>query len=183
MIGLRFSTMQTKPTEILDLTSLTLDEFQILVVPFETAFQAHMREWCIDGTPRTARRYTTYTNCPLPQPEDRLLFILIYLKTNPLQVAHGRMFGLPQNKANQWIHALLPVLRNSLRTLGDAPSRSLVALTRLLDGALVDQDTSSPNAPATRPLFATTARSDASRARRTRMTRNAAIAARKNAIP
>ena len=28
MIGLRFSTIQTKPTEILDLTSLTLDEFQ-----------------------------------------------------------------------------------------------------------------------------------------------------------
>jgi hypothetical protein len=44
MMGLRFSTMQTKPTEILDLTNLTLDEFQILVAPFETAFQAHMRE-------------------------------------------------------------------------------------------------------------------------------------------
>jgi hypothetical protein len=99
--------------------------------------------------PRTARRYTTYKNCPLPQPEDRLLFILVYLKTYPLQVAHGRMFGLPQNKANQWIHALLPVLRSSLRTLGDAPSRSLVALTRLLDGAPVDQDTSSPNATVT----------------------------------
>jgi hypothetical protein len=31
MAGLRFSTIQTKPTEILDLTSLTLDKFHILV--------------------------------------------------------------------------------------------------------------------------------------------------------
>jgi hypothetical protein len=183
MMGLRFSTMQTKPTEILDLTSLTLEEFALLVAPFETAFQAYMREWRIDGKPRTARSYTTYKNCPLPQPEDRLLFILVYLKTNPLQVAHGRMFGLPQNKANQWIHALLPVLRTSLRTLGDAPSRSLAALTQRLDGAQVEQDTASPNAAETAPLFVTTARSGASRALKTRMTRNAAIAARKNAIP
>jgi hypothetical protein len=95
---LRFSTIERKPTEILDLTSLTLNEFQILVAPFEAAFQDYMREWRLDGKLRTARSYTTCSNCPLPQPEDRLLFILVYLKTNPLQVAHGRMFGMPQNK-------------------------------------------------------------------------------------
>jgi hypothetical protein len=39
-----------------------------------------MADWRLDGRPRTARRYTTYTNCPLPTPEDRLLFILVYLK-------------------------------------------------------------------------------------------------------
>jgi hypothetical protein len=77
MAGLRFSTIQSKPTEILDLTSLTLDEFQILVAPFEAAFQAYMREWRLDGKPRTARAYTSYTNCPLPLADDRLLFILV----------------------------------------------------------------------------------------------------------
>jgi hypothetical protein len=138
MAGLRFSTIQSKPTEILDLTSLTLDEFQILVAPFEVAFQDYMRAWRLDGKPRTARAYTTYTNCPLPQAHDRLVFILVYLKTNPLQVAHGRMFGIPQNKANQWIHVLLPVPRNSLRTLGDAPARSLVALAQHLDIGVAD---------------------------------------------
>ena len=62
-----------------------------------------------------ARRFTTSTNCPLPTPEDRLLFILVYLKTNPLQVAHGVLFGLPQGKTNQWLHVLLPVLQTALR--------------------------------------------------------------------
>src|SRR5947207_14744820 len=78
------------------------------------------------------------TNCPLPAPEDRLLFILVYLKTNPLQVAHGIMFGLPQGKTNQWIHVLLPVLRAAMRQLGDAPCRSLVDLARRLDIPVTD---------------------------------------------
>jgi hypothetical protein len=182
MSGLRFNTVQTRPTEILDLTSLTLDEFHMLVPPFETAFQAYMSEWRLDGKPRTARRYTTYTNCPLPQSEDRLLFILMYLKTNPLQVAHGRMFGMPQNKANQWIHVLLPVLRTSLRRLGDAPSRSLADLAQRLDIALADLSEQPPSSTESSPLFVTTAPSDASRAPRTRMNRKAAIAARKNVI-
>ena len=83
-----------------------------------------MARWRFDGQPRTARRYTTYQNCPLPTPEDRLLFILAYLKTYPLQVVQGRLFGMDQSKANQWIHVLLGVLQATLRALGDTPSRS-----------------------------------------------------------
>jgi hypothetical protein len=41
---------------------------------------------------------------------------------------HGRVFGMVQGTANQWIHVLLPVLLAALRTLGDAPARSLAAL-------------------------------------------------------
>ena len=125
MASVRFTDVQARPTEFLDLTSLTLDEFQQLVPPFEAAFQAHMAAWRLDGKPRTARQFTVYKNCPLPTPEDRLFFILTYLKTYSLQVVQGRLFGMGQSKANQWIHVLLPVLLAALRTLGDAPARSL----------------------------------------------------------
>ena len=118
--------------EFLDFTSLTLDEFQQLVPPFETAFHARMAAWRMDGKPRTARRFTVYKNCPLLTPEDRLLFILVYLKTYALQVVHGRLFGMVQGKANQWIHVLLPALLAALRALGDAPARSLSALAQRL---------------------------------------------------
>jgi len=74
MAHLRFADVQSRPTEFLDLTSLTLDEFQQLVPPFEAAFQAHMAMWRLDGKPRTARRFSVYNNCPLPTPEDRLFF-------------------------------------------------------------------------------------------------------------
>src|ERR671933_555583 len=141
MAGLRFADLQSRPTEFLDLTSLTLEEFQQLIPPFETAFHAHMAAWRMDGKPRTARRFTVYQNCPLPTPEDRLLFILAYLKTYALQVVHGRLFGMGQSKANQWIHMLLPALLAALRTLGDAPARSLTALAQRLGVSEADAAT------------------------------------------
>jgi hypothetical protein len=91
---------QSRPLEFLDCTSVTLDEFQQLVPLFEAAFHARMAAWRMDGKPRTARRFTVYKNCPLPTPEDRLLFILVYRKTYALQVVHGRLFGMVQGKAN-----------------------------------------------------------------------------------
>src|SRR6266568_5361934 len=138
MASVRFIDVQSRPTEFLDFTSVTLDEFQHLVPPFETAFQAHMAAWRLDGTPRTARQFTVYKNCPLPTPEDRLFFLLTYLKTYSLQVVQGRLFGMGQSKAHQWIHVLLPVLLAALSTLGDAPVRSLAALAQRLDVAEAD---------------------------------------------
>src|SRR5437763_15350334 len=101
MAGLRFTDLQSRPTEFLDFTSVTLDEFQQLVPPFEAAFQSRMAAWRMDGKPRTARRFTVYQNCPLPTPEDRLFFLLTYLKTYALQVMHGRLFAIVDVKANQ----------------------------------------------------------------------------------
>jgi hypothetical protein len=192
---LRFADLQTRPTEVLDLTSLTMHELQQLVPPFEAAFQAHMAHWRLDGQPRTARRYTTYTNCPLPTPEDRLLFILVYLKTYPLQVVHGRLFGMGQSKAHQWIHVLLVVLQAALRTLGDAPARALLELAMRLGVAETDAaalvvpaaespSPADPPAPAPvpdSPLLATMAPNGASGAPRIRLSRRAVIAARKSA--
>jgi hypothetical protein len=53
---LRFTALQTRPLEVLDLTRLTLEEFRRLVPPVEAAFPAQMAQWRVDGQPRTARR-------------------------------------------------------------------------------------------------------------------------------
>jgi Helix-turn-helix of DDE superfamily endonuclease len=184
--------VQDRPTEFLDFTSLTLDEFQLLVPPFESAFQAHMREWRLDGKPRTARQFSVYKNCPLPTPEDRLFFILTYLKTYALQVVQGRLFGMKQSKANQWIHVLLPVLLAALRTLGDAPTRSLRALAQRLGVSEADAATvvvpleeepapvvAAPTAAPDSPLLPMTGRNGASSAPKTLLNRPRVIAARK----
>jgi len=192
MASVQFRDVQARPTEFLDLTSLTLDEFQQLVPPFEAAFQAHMATWRLDGKPRAARRFSVYTNCPLPTPEDRLLFILAYVKTYSLQVVQGRLFGMGQSKANQWIHVLLPVLLAALRTLGDAPARSLTALAQRLGvseadaafvvGALEAEPAPSDAAPVAAPdapLLPMTARNGASSAPKTLLNSKSVIAARK----
>jgi hypothetical protein len=190
MASIRFTDVQARPTEFLDLTSLTLAEFQQLVPPFEAAYHAHLAAWRLDGKPRTARRFTVYKNCPLPTPEDRLFFILTYLKTYALQVVQGRLFGMGQSKANQWIHVLLPALLAALRSLGDAPARSLTALAQRLgvseaDAATVVAPLEEPvplvTAPAS-PLLPMTAPSGASSAPKTLLNRRGVIAARKRTI-
>jgi hypothetical protein len=192
MAGLRFADLRSRPTEFLDLTSLTLDEFQQLVPPFEAAFHASMAAWRMDGKPRTARRFTVYKNCPLSTPEDRLLFILVYLKTYTLQVVQGRLFGMVQGKANQWIHVLLPALLAALRTLGDAPARSLTALAQRLGVAEADAATvvdaleedpvlvaPVPAAAPASPLLPMTGRNGASSVPKTLLHRRTVRAARK----
>src|SRR5246500_4916796 len=196
MASLRFTDVQARPTEFLDFTSLTLEEFQTLVPPFEAAFQAHMAAWRLDGKPRTARRFMVYKNCPLPTPEDRLFFILVYLKTYALQVVQGRLFGMGQSKANQWIHMLLPVLLAALRTLGDAPARSLTALAQRLGVSEADAATmvtpleeasapvgAGPAAPSVSPLLPMTGPNGASSAPRTLVNRRTVIAGRKRITP
>ena len=196
MASLRCADVQSRPTELLDFTSLTLEEFQILIPPFEAAFQAHMAAWRLDGKPRTARQFAVYKNCPLPTPEERLFFLLTYLKTYSLQVVHGRLFGMVQGKANQWIHVLLPVLLAALRTLGDAPARSLSALAQRLgiseaDAATVvvpPEEESTPVAPISAaapasPLLPMTGPHGASSAPRTLLNKPRVIAARKRTTP
>jgi DDE superfamily endonuclease len=196
MAHLQYTDVQDRPTEFLDVTSLTLEEFQQLVPPFESAFQAHMAAWRLDGKPRTARQFTVYKNCPLPTPEDRLFFILVYLKTYALQVVQGRLFGMGQSKANQWIHVLLPVLLAALRSRGDAPARSLTALAQRLGVAEADVATvvaplaeepmpmtAAPAIVPASPLLPMTAPSGVSSAPKTLLNRRGVIAARKRTTP
>jgi hypothetical protein len=195
MASILFTDVQARPSEFLDFTSLTLEEFQQLVPPFETAFQAHLAAWRLDGKPRIARRFPVYQNCPLPTPADRLFFILVYLKTYALQVVQGRLFGMGQSKANQWIHVLLPVLLAALRALGDAPARSLSALAQRLGVSEADAATvvtpleeeparggADPAAAAASPLLPMTGRNGASSAPKTLLNRKRVIAGRKRII-
>ena len=171
---LRYTTEKEKAYRILDLTSLSVDEFEQLVEPFEQTFVRYMQQWTMEGKPRTARAYSPYANSPLPTAEDRLLFILSYLKVAALQVAHGALFGMSQSNANKWIHVLLVVLQQALHDRGDAPARHLQALEGRLTALQSTQTDASP-------LFFTTARNDQLPAPKIAMSKKSVIAARKSA--
>jgi hypothetical protein len=195
MTSIRFADIQSCPTEFLDFTGLTLDEFPQLAPPCEAAFQAPMAAWRRDGKARTARQFRVYNNCPLPTPADRLFFLLTSLKTSSLQVVQGRLCGMGQSTANQWIHVLLPVLLAALRTLGDAPARSLAALAQRLGVLEADAATvvtpleeepaplvAVPAAAPASPLVPMTGRNGASSAPRTLLNRKQVRAARQRTI-
>ena len=69
-------------------------------------------------------------------PEQKLLFLLVYLKTYPLQTLWGELFELSQPRVNYWIHRLLPILHEALAELGTLPERdpSHFARSQAADG-------------------------------------------------
>ncbi len=108
----------------LALTGLTHKEFKILSSAFVAAYQqTYPSEKTHDGAQRQ-RRAGGGRRSVLATAEQKLLFILVYLKTYPLQVVMGELFGMSQAAANQWIHRLLPILRDALRALDMMPERT-----------------------------------------------------------
>jgi hypothetical protein len=114
------------------MTGFTEAEFMALLPHFEHALVAYLQDRTIDGQPRTSRRYSTYDTCPLPTMADKLLFILTYMKQNPIQEMQGQLFGMSQSNANKWIHLLHPVLNQALAGQELLPARTADALAAML---------------------------------------------------
>jgi Helix-turn-helix of DDE superfamily endonuclease/DDE superfamily endonuclease len=119
-----YEALQADRRQFLALTGLTLREFQLLLTAFPRAYQRlYPATHTATGQPR---QRAAGGGCKglLPRPEDRLLLILVYLKTYPLQAVLGELFDLSQPQVNYWIHRLLPALQESLDELGVCPERN-----------------------------------------------------------
>ena len=125
----RYETLKTKPKRFLSLTGYTLEEFSALVPYFSKRFLASVETKTLEGKHRKKRRYTHYKNSCLPSLEDKLLFILIYLRKAMTQDILAELFGTSQPVANKWIHRLLPVVNRALADLGELPSRETYPAT------------------------------------------------------
>jgi hypothetical protein len=118
-----YNTLLMNRRRFLALTGLTLSEFQLLLTAFPQAYQrlyaaTHTTEGQLRQRAAGAGRKGL-----LHLPEDQLVFILVYLKTYPLQVVMAELFDLSQPQVNYWIHRLLPVLQEALDDLGARPER------------------------------------------------------------
>lgn len=118
-----------KPTDFLALTAYTREEFDALLPDFRDTYYEWMSTHRLDGKPRGNRKYSDYANSPLPSIEEKLFFILNYLKTNNLQTVQAALFGMSQPKANLWIHCLHAVLNLTLDKLGKLPARQMSDVT------------------------------------------------------
>ena len=121
----KYQEYREKPTAFLALTGFTVKEFEELLPHFSKSYSQWMATHRLDGKPRGNRRFVDYQNSPLPTSEDKLFFILAYLKTNNLQEVQGALFGISQPKANLWIHCLHTVLNRTLETIGELPARQM----------------------------------------------------------
>jgi len=119
-----YARLSKKSKQFHALTGNTLEEFDALLPAFRNAFLIHMQTHTLEGTRRQKRSYVVYCNCPLPTIEDKLLFILMYLRKASTQDLFGEVFGMPQPVANKWIHVLHPCLQKALAVLGAIPART-----------------------------------------------------------
>jgi hypothetical protein len=125
MIG--YNKLSKKSHKFLALTGYTVEEFQALLPHFQAQFEKYVEANMLDGKPRAKRQYSDYKNSPLPTIEDKLLFILVYLKQGAIQEMHATLFGMHQPDANTWIHVLHLILNRTLAALGELPVRDAEA--------------------------------------------------------
>lgn len=100
----------------LSLTSLTVKEFDELCASFAETWNEHTNQHEKD-LGKGGRPYV------LDVMEDRLLFILFYLKTYPLQTVLAYSFEISQSEANLLVHQLSFVLGMTLKKGGFTPPR------------------------------------------------------------
>src|ERR1700716_4582250 len=149
---LTYTTLQDRPREFVAAPALTHDEFARLLPAFAAAYAVRYpsdKTW--QGKVHQ-RQSGGGAKGVLPHIEDKLFFILVYQKTNPLQTMHGLQFELSQPQTNYWIHRLLPVLQRALAALGMAPERdasrvatSPLALEGVPDMAIDGQERRRPH--------------------------------------
>lgn len=105
--------LKHKPKTLRAMTGLRPPEFDALLVDFTTAWNE-----AAGSDPSKGGRPPVITAMA-----DRLLFILFYLKTYPLQEVIAHLFGLSQPQANFLIHQLSAVLGKALAAGGHKPAR------------------------------------------------------------
>lgn len=125
--------LKEKPREFLAATGLRNEEFESLLPTFEKCYKESLPKKPKPSKKKKQRAAGGGRKSGLKNMSDKLLFILVYQKTFPLQTMHGLQFGLSQGRANYWIHRLLPVLQKTMSDLGMKPAREGGEVAELME--------------------------------------------------
>ena len=128
---LSYHDLKLNPRVLRAFTSLDPEEFAMLLIPFEKAWQDYINWYYIRKKSRK-RRYGGGRKPHLLMIEDKLLFILFYFKVYPLQTVIARIFGMSQGRANEWIYTLTPILEIALGEAQCVPERNPENLEHVL---------------------------------------------------
>ena len=127
---LTYAKLKDNARRFLAVTRITHDEFQQLLPVFAEGYGARLSSTHTQAGQPRQRQAGGGRKARLASVEDKLLFILMYHKTYPLQTTHGLQFGLSQAQTNEWVHRLMPILNTALDRLGYAPERDPVAFAQ-----------------------------------------------------
>ena len=126
------NSISDSPSQFNALTSLTQQEFMVLLRFFAPLCQQYYQYHDLKGNHRKLARYEERADSSLPGAANKLLFILTYMKENPNQAYHGVLFCMSQSKVSQWIQQLSPLLQEALDRMGKLPTRQVCQFYHLL---------------------------------------------------
>lgn len=129
-----YCNVKTNPSVFKSFTGLSVDQFERLLPYFEKAWDDHREETLVQGKERRRKPGGGAVPTSLRTHEDRLFFILIYIKLYPLQTVLGYLFGMSQGRANEWIERLSIVLKKALDLSGDLPASDPEAAKSAFEG-------------------------------------------------
>jgi Helix-turn-helix of DDE superfamily endonuclease len=129
---LRYSAISNDEKSIRSHTGLTKDEFEALAVVFGREWDHYLQHYTWEGKARQRQSYGR-KNSVLATIEDKLLFLLYFLKLNPLQEVLATAFGLNQPQASKWLEILRARLLAALEKEKVLPERKAERLHRLLE--------------------------------------------------
>jgi len=109
--------------KFVSLTNLTPEEFDYVLPTFEQTYQRTFPIAKTKTGQKRERKAGGGRKGALASIEQKLLFALVYQKSYPVQSIMGELFGIGQSQANEWIHTLLPILKQALDDLGYEPER------------------------------------------------------------
>ena len=119
-----YNKLKKNRRKFLALTGLTVKEFKQLLPAFGRAYERLHPSTKTGAGKKRQRKAGGGRKGNLHSLEQKLLFALVYQKTYPIQVLIGETFGLSQGRVNQWVHRLLPVLKQALADLKVLPERN-----------------------------------------------------------
>ena len=120
---MKYTKWAQKPNRFLAMTGYSHEAFELLLPYFKSAHDEYLSKYTLQGKPRKGyRKFVIYSNSPLPTIEERLVFILSYLKLNPLQEHHADTFDMEQKQCNTFIHGLSVILEQALQKSGAMPA-------------------------------------------------------------
>jgi hypothetical protein len=120
---LTYEELKNNARKFVSLTSLTPEEFNFLLPAFE---RVYLKIYPVSRTmtgKKRIRKSGGGRKGSLASMEQKLMFALVYQKSYPVQSIMGELFGMGQSQANEWIHNLLPILKQTLDELGYEPER------------------------------------------------------------
>ena len=128
---MRYNKIKKNLPQLQSLTGMNRETFEEFLFHFEQDWHEYITNYRLDGTPR--KRVPRGVMCVhLPIVADKLLFILSYLKNNPLQDYHAASFGMTQPQANKLIHLFTDILIKTLKRLNELPEENTLRLSHSL---------------------------------------------------